>query len=292
MNLSLIENSHTFMTEAVRKAISAREDIRQWQFAILNLVQSVELSLKELLRREHPVLIFENIDAPRNTVSLNQALARIENPKILGITIPEDEKRKIAKAVKLRNKITHFEFDLTAEYAMAKFSELFAFLVYFQGRFLKLEMDEILSQDLLQSVIDIEKCFTELRDKAVQRIKDEAVSQDLVWPCPNCGEETFVIEDDQNVCFLCRATAEVTECPQCGQLCFGHEMHDFSDLIDSDYSEGQVLIHNDYGYSRFNACPECIEKIREDIEQQRADEYYRFMEEQEWHSRRQQLPDI
>lgn len=281
LRLSLVENSHTFMIEAVAKAIAAREDIRQWQFAILNLVQAVELSLKELLRREHPVLIFESIDRPRNTVSIIQALGRIENSKILGIAIPDKEKRKIAKAVELRNKITHFEFELTQEYAMAKFSEIFAFLVYFQGRFLKLEIEDILPPNLLQSVIEIERCFTELRDKAIQRIYDEQISKDLVWVCPYCGEDTFVIKDDCNVCFLCRKTAEVTECPQCGELYFAHEMQDFSNLIDSDYSEGRGFITNDYGYSQFSACPECIDKIREDIEQQRADEFYCFMEEHE-----------
>ena len=100
---------------------------------------------------------------------------------------------------------------------------------------------------------------------------------------PSLRGESFVIENDRNVCFLCRETAKVAECPHCGEFYFAHGMKDFSDLIDSDYSEGQVFIHNDYGYSQFNACPECIDKIREDIEQQRADEYYHFMEEQKWH---------
>ncbi len=69
-----------------------------------------------------------------------QALARLENPAVLGITTPEDEKKKIKTAVKLWNQTTPFEFELTEEHAMAKFSEIFAFLaflVYFQGRYLK-----------------------------------------------------------------------------------------------------------------------------------------------------------
>jgi len=284
--LSLIENSHTFMREAVSKAIAAREDISQWHFAILNLVQAMELSLKELLRREHPAFIYENIDSPRNTISITQTLARIENKSILGITIPVDEKRKIAKAVELRNKITHFEFELSEEYAMAKFSEIFAFLVYFQGRFLKVEVEDILTNDHHKSVIEIEKCFKELRQKAFQRIQDEGISEDWVWVCPNCGEETFVIDDGQNVCFLCRETEEITECPHCGELWFSIDMVDFSDLIDTDYSDGQVQIYNDYGYSRFDACPECYRNIREDIEHKRADEYHDFMEEIDWYDRK------
>ena len=42
MKLSLLDNSHAFMREAVSYAISAKDDAQKWQFAILNLVQSLE----------------------------------------------------------------------------------------------------------------------------------------------------------------------------------------------------------------------------------------------------------
>lgn len=283
--LSLVANSHSFLAESVRNAIAAREDVSQWPFAVLNLVQAAELSLKELLQRHHPVLIYENIDNPKHTVSITRALARIVNPKILGITIPKDEESKINQAVELRNQITHFEFELTEEYAMRKFSEIFAFLVYFQGRYLQIEIEDILAQDLLQAVMEIEKCFAELKAKAIQRIKDENISVEWVWACPHCREDTFVVEDNRNVCFLCRATEEVVECPHCGKYGFDVDMQDFSDSIDSDYSEGQVHIHNDYGYSQYVACPECIGKITDDIENKRAEDYYHTMEEEGWYRR-------
>jgi Zn finger protein HypA/HybF involved in hydrogenase expression len=276
--LSLVENSHSFMSEAVKKAIAARDDVSQWPFAVLNLVQATELSLKELLRLQHPVLIFEDIDFPRNTLSITQALSRIENPHILGIIIPEGEKKKIINAVKLRNQITHFEFELTEEYAMAKFSEIFAFLVYFQGRYLKVEVEDILQEDLLQAVIEIEKCFSELRSKAIQRIHDEKISPEWVWECPHCGEDTFVIEDGRNVCFLCRKIEEVVECSHCRKFWFVHEIQVFFNQIASDYDEGQVHIYNDYGYSQYDACPECIGKIRDDIERKRAEEYWQKLQ--------------
>lgn len=53
-------------------------------------------------------------------------------------------------------------------------------------------------------------------------------------------------------------------------------MQDFSDPTDSDYSDGQAYIANSYGYSRFDACTDCIEKIREDIEQERAEKLLSF----------------
>jgi hypothetical protein len=105
--ISLLENSHTFMIEAVATPSPRATMLSDAQFAILNLVQAVELSLKELLRREHPILIFDNIDNPRNTISIGQALGRIENPKILGITIPNNEKKKIAQVFDSSSEI-HF----------------------------------------------------------------------------------------------------------------------------------------------------------------------------------------
>jgi hypothetical protein len=61
VSLSLLENSHAFAKEAVSKAIAAQYDARQWQFAVLSLVQSAELSLKAALKAIHPVLVYENV---------------------------------------------------------------------------------------------------------------------------------------------------------------------------------------------------------------------------------------
>lgn len=43
MKISLLENSHNFLKEAISKAILAEKELEQWKFAIFNLVQSIEL---------------------------------------------------------------------------------------------------------------------------------------------------------------------------------------------------------------------------------------------------------
>ena len=43
--LSLVENSHSFMSEAIKKAIVARNDLSQCPFAVLNLVQNVQICI-------------------------------------------------------------------------------------------------------------------------------------------------------------------------------------------------------------------------------------------------------
>ena len=48
--LSLIENSHNFLNESLAQAIIAEENPEYWKYAILHLVQAIELSLKERLK--------------------------------------------------------------------------------------------------------------------------------------------------------------------------------------------------------------------------------------------------
>jgi hypothetical protein len=64
---------------------------------------------------------------------------------------------------------------------------------------------------------------------------------------------------------------------------FDSQMRDFSNELDIDQSEGQTLIANNYGYNYYEACFECIDEIKADIAQQRADEEYNWeMERYYW----------
>jgi hypothetical protein len=199
IKLSLLENSHAFIREAVTYAVSAKDNARKWQFAVLNLVQALELSLKALLFNIHPILIFDNVDNPKNTVGPTQALDRLRNSSIGNISFSENERRKIQKAIDLRNQMTHSEFILRPEYATAKFFEVFAFVVHFQARHLQNEIETIISDDSLIELLAIEKSIKELAEKARQRILEEDIDPEFVFECPNCENDTFVIQDDINV---------------------------------------------------------------------------------------------
>ena len=280
VHLSLIENSHAYFKEAVEKVLAARADTRHWQFAITALVQSLELSLKELLRRIHPVLIYENIDAPKNTVRPSVAIERLGNPEIGKMTFAASEKAQIQKAVELRNRITHSEFELKPEYAATKFFELFAFVVYFQGHYLETEIEAIVSEDHMAQLFSIEKALQELYKKALRRIEEEGIDSALVWTCPECSRDTFVIRDGIDTCYTCRHRAPVIECPYCDSLFFEWQMKSFSEHLDTDFDEGRMVIHNNYGYRQHSACADCLPKIKDDIQRQRdRDDLYRAMEE-------------
>ena len=56
MKIPLLENALSFLEEALDKAVKAERDHVHWKFAILHLVQAIELSLKERLIREHNLM--------------------------------------------------------------------------------------------------------------------------------------------------------------------------------------------------------------------------------------------
>ena len=225
-----------------------------------------------------PILIFDNVDNPKNTVRPIQALNRLNHLKIGNVAFSETDQRRIQKAVELRNEMTHGEFDLQSEYATAKFFEVFAFVVHFQACHLKTEIETIIPKESLDKLLDIRKSFKELAEKAKQRISEEEIDAEFVFECPNCQNDTFVFQDDINTCYTCRHTEEIFECKKCSNFFFDEEMEDFSNEFDTDCSEG--VIDNDFGYDYYNACTECVAEIKEDIAKQRADEQYEWEEEQ------------
>ena len=263
--LSLLENSHSFLREAVKNAIAAQTDHAQWPFAILNLVQAVELSLKELLRRQHPILIYDDVDNPKNTVSIINALKRLQTLGHSGREMLKREESKIKKVVELRNLITHFEFEIGEEHAIGQFSEMFAFLSDFQRRHLDFEIDSVLPSELLDAVVGIKRCSQELEHKAKSRMEEEGIDPDFIWPCPNCLKECFVIQDHKDVCYLCRYSEEVVECAECQGFCFASDVTDFFEGVEVETAEETLSVLNHLGYTEFLACSDCLGKVRKRI---------------------------
>jgi len=275
IKLSLLDNSHAFLNESVTYALSAQKDVRKWQFAILNLVQSLELSLKSLLYDIHPILVFDDIDSPKNTVSPLQAFDRLKNPLISKVNLSEVERRNIGNAIKLRNQMTHSEFTLLPEYAMAKYFEVFAFVTFFQASHLNSEIESIVSQERFQKLLKIEHMRKELADRALLRISEEGIESVFVLMCPVCQNDTFVVNDENGICYTCRYEEEVLECPKCGELTLSGDMNDFSNEFDLGMEEGQTIIGDTYGYNYHEACSECVNDIIEDISDKRFEEDHR-----------------
>lgn len=260
LKLNLLENSQAFFRESVANATAAKEDIRKWQFAIVNLVQALELSVKALLHKKHAVFIYEDIDQRKHTVSITRALERLVCPEIGGLSIPEPSLRRMKKAIELRNEIMHRDYELALVYAESKFLEVFALVARFQTQYLGTQLRDILSAEDLRGVLEMKKGLELMAEQAILRIQEEGHPQHIVIACIVCSAQTFVI-DGVDRCFTCGHEEEVSNCPRCHKPTFFRDLEDFSDAFDRDLSRS----HYDYGCFETFACSGCEVEIRRSI---------------------------
>lgn len=218
LQMNLIENSNSFLIEAIKKMIDSRNNINNWKYAILMLVQAIELSLKEKLRNEHPIIIYTNIDKPKHTVSIEVARNRIKN--ICKVDFTSQENKAINNAINWRNKIIHFEFEINISAIKATFVSLFGFLSDFNRKHFNQEMKDILPKDLWNEVTNIKDYEKELLDRAYKRIEEENIDYNWIWSCRECGNDTFILQDDINTCYFCGNSEEIKECDRCKKMIY------------------------------------------------------------------------
>jgi hypothetical protein len=216
LRMSLLENSESFFHEALLKAVQAESHPDKWKFAILLLVQAIETSLKERLRRTQEILIYSNIDKPKHTVDLRLAIDRLE--KISKVDFKVSDKKYINTASELRNQIVHFEFDLSIEQIKSNFVSLVGFYSSFCQAQLNTDMVNNLPEDLHEELLNLDSYVDELEARAEERIKKEDIDPDHVWECPACNKFTFVIEDGTDSCYVCGYEEPVYECEGCSSF--------------------------------------------------------------------------
>lgn len=225
VKLSLLENAHSFIVEALSKAILAEKDSIQWKYAILNLVQAIELSLKELLRREHRALIYRDIDKQGETVSLEFARLRLE--KIAGITFDKADISSIKTASNYRNQIVHYEFDFKDADLKLVFAKLVGFLQHFHSSHFGKPLNKIIPEKLWEEAVGVLHYAMELYERAQARSKAEGIDPSLIWACRHCCWKAFVIENNKNICYVCGTPDKIYECDECHQLLYCDDHSDF-----------------------------------------------------------------
>jgi HEPN domain-containing protein len=129
--MSLLDNAYDFLNEALRSAERAGQDLKAWKFAVLHMVQAIELLLKARLQAEHPVLIYEDVDRRAKTVSLARAVERVTGAARIELT--SREQRSILKAQRWRDGIVHYEFEMSRYEVESVFVQLFEFLERFHN---------------------------------------------------------------------------------------------------------------------------------------------------------------
>lgn len=222
--LSLRQNAESFLAEAISKAaIAEQKDPYAWKFAIFSLVQSIELTLKERLQKEHPLLVYADIDNPKLSVSLDKALSRLTNINPENLTA--DDIRNIRIAAAIRNSIAHHAVDVSIEQLRVVFANLFAFLVDFSRRQLNIEVSHALPAQLWSQAIAVENYGAVLYKRAVQHLKDDNIDNRHLISCIKCWHDTYANTPKIGRCYLCGFSERTTVCQECGLGLFASQAY-------------------------------------------------------------------
>jgi hypothetical protein len=221
LKLSLWENSKTFLEEAISKAVLAETSPVAWKFAILTLVQAIELAMKARLEREHAILVYANVDKPRNTVSFDVGVARLR--EIAKLNFSEAELQDLRRAKAWRDAVVHAAVDVRVEHLKPVFARLLGFHSDFCRRHIGQEIHSFLPDAQFSAALAIEEYSRELMAAVERRLVEEKIKSKWVWPCRSCGFDAFVVADDINTCYLCGQQDEVVACDCCGEPAYFDE---------------------------------------------------------------------
>jgi hypothetical protein len=211
MKLDLLNNANSYIEESLKKSKVAVKNDHDWKYAILNIVQAIELVLKERLRKEYPLLIFDNIDKPVNTVSLEKAVDRLI--KILGLNISNDDINNIRLAKEWRNSLTHYECEIDPATMKIVFVKLFAFYKDFNEKYLDRSIKDFIDKDIWDEVFQYYDYSREIGKRALATIKEKKYTE--VIHCNICFEETFITDEGINECLTCGHKENVITCDGC-----------------------------------------------------------------------------
>lgn len=215
LKLDLLQNCFNFVKESLNKAMEAEYRAEEWKYSILFLVQAIELALKEKLKREHPILIYKNIDKPNETISLEFAMSRIQN--ITKISLTKSDISAINKAKQIRNQIVHYEIDMDIVVTKITFSSLLGFLDEFVSTHLKENLRNEIDEKLWKEVLNIDEYLNEISERALLRLQNENIDKNKIIECYECGYETFVMRKTEGICYVCNFKNEIVRCSKCNK---------------------------------------------------------------------------
>jgi len=230
LKLSLSENAVSFAEDALSNALVAEETPERWKFAILGLVQAIELSLKELLSRQHPFLIYKDVDKPNNTVGIEQAASRLRT--IANIQLTSDESAALKTAVQIRNCVVHHQVDAAIADMKLIFARLLAFLNDFHRKHLDEALQDQIDDELWRAAVKIQDYGGELFRRATERMKEDKIDEGVTIACPNCGWKALTpYEPHPETCYVCGHIESLAVCDRCQNIMLSGEEHEHSGKV-------------------------------------------------------------
>ena len=229
---NLLDNAMDSLRQGIRFALKDEPNQSELKLSVLLAAQSVELLLKERLRREHWSLIFRNVEQAgnlnANTVTIDEAIKRLE--KIAKVTLEDGEKESINHLSNVRNAIQHFEIEITFEEVIGKVYAAIGFITRFLMDEFEIDIREYSNEEDVQKLVFMDEVIEHLQELARRNIekiqekleprkpKDQMYWQFDVIDCPQCWQEFYIFSPDEDIsqCQLCNYEGGFIECDRCG----------------------------------------------------------------------------
>lgn len=220
MKLNIIENAMDSLREAIRYYRDGvkYEDERCFKYCVLLLSHSAELCLKEVLLREHKVLIYDNIDdarieEDRITINFKTALNRIKN--ICNINLGPYY-TYIENLALYRNEIQHYKCEVNYEYCRILLTSSFSAMEYIIINILKQnfnDFEDIISYEDIEYLRKDSCALTQRKKDISKQIKKHSlnrvafeyeIGKFIYIPCPHCSEKYMVHKSEDGIlCEMC-----------------------------------------------------------------------------------------
>lgn len=221
IEMNLLDNSVDYARKALRDAVDASTDPRSWKYAINNLGQAVELAVKERLRREHRILVFQNIDKPKMSVSFKTAISRLANA--CEVTLHPSEAGLLTKVVHSRNQFMHQECSIDEANAKVIFAKSMGILRDFYIKQLEVDFVRKIDPGLWLTFVDASGYREELLARVAERVQREGIPNNDLYACEHCTEVTLYYneilhcESECGTCLMCGHPACMYHCEKCEQ---------------------------------------------------------------------------
>ena len=179
-----------------------RSDHTRLKHAISNSAHSIELLLKERLRRVHPAFVWEKVDQFPNlgarTVTVEAAISRLEN--IGDVTFTETDKKLLRSLRTTRNAIEHYEWSTTEREAKIIVGNALSFAFSFAAEQLGTDLAANFKQDDTWRML-IDELYEFVRAHGARMETKLRAKGEFPSCCDACGE--FTVPMRGGSCELC-----------------------------------------------------------------------------------------
>lgn len=262
--LDLLKNAIDYLNEAMKyyqEAKNSDDKARLYKFCILHCVSFAELFIKEYVRQEHELLLFNNsakhtfVDKKqRKTITLQDCYHLLRNARLNNAEKLEKEMQYLQS---LRNELMHYEVNYDVKIVDEKIGELLTYLTDFDEANRNIQPIQKVKPEYKELLAELTNEYQRKLKKAKKAMNEGFIASfkqfraDYKYYSENYEEDMF--EDGEEVLFsesfnrnvLVGSTpAEHLDCPKCEQPTMYRDergVHHCK-FCHSDFAEGKLCI--------------------------------------------------